>query len=165
MTQASRAALAQLAREEADTRQLELDNAIELAVASHQGQRDKQGRPYILHLLRVMLAVDALGASDLLPAAVLHDVVEDTGLAPEELPGHGMSLRTTQLVALLSKGEGETYADYIERVATDRQASIIKVADLKDNLGRLWQLPDVEARRLRGRYEPALERLTLVHNL
>lgn len=146
--------------------QAELENAIELAVASHQGQRDKQGQPYILHCLRVMLAVAVQGATDLLPAAVLHDVVEDTGVTPDELPDHGMSTRTVGLLWSLTRLDGESYTSYIERVAMDRQASIVKLADLHDNMGGLWKLPDqYEARRLAARYDAAITKLTLAHNL
>ena len=52
-----------------------LERAIEIAAATHAGQTDKGGAPYILHPLRVMLRV-ALGAQQIV--AVLHDVVEDS---------------------------------------------------------------------------------------
>ena len=52
-----------------------LERAIEIAAATHAGQKDKGGAPYILHPLRVMLRV-APGAQQIV--AVLHDVVEDS---------------------------------------------------------------------------------------
>ncbi|MDO8075149.1 hypothetical protein O3299_26745 [Janthinobacterium sp. SUN176] len=52
-----------------------LERAIEIAAATHAGQTDKGGAPYILHPLRVMLRV-APGAQQIV--AVLHDVVEDS---------------------------------------------------------------------------------------
>ena len=52
-----------------------LERAIEIAAATHAGQTDKGGAPYILHPLRVMLRV-ARGAQQIV--AVLHDVVEDS---------------------------------------------------------------------------------------
>ena len=54
-----------------------LTDAIMLACAAHRGQVDKAGAPYILHSLRVMLAVTG---EDQRIAAVLHDVVEDCGV-------------------------------------------------------------------------------------
>jgi len=36
---------------------MNLDNAIKLATDAHAGQVDKGGQPYILHPLRVMLAM------------------------------------------------------------------------------------------------------------
>lgn len=37
-----------------------LERAIEIAARAHAGQTDKAGQPYILHPLRVMLAVNSL---------------------------------------------------------------------------------------------------------
>ena len=49
-----------------------LEAAISLAVRTHQGQVDKAGQPYILHVLRVMFSV----SSELEQiVAVLHDVM------------------------------------------------------------------------------------------
>ena len=52
-----------------------LERAIAIAATAHAGQKDKGGHPYILHPLRVMLA---LQKEDERIVAVLHDVVEDT---------------------------------------------------------------------------------------
>lgn len=138
-----------------EDQQLELDNAIELAVASHQGQRDKQGQPYILHALRVMIAVAPL--AHLMIPAVLHDVVEDTGITVAELPEHGISVDNAAVVDVLTRRDGEDYLDYIRRVKLNPYAMAIKVADLHDNVNRITGLPDKEeARRLLSRYEQAL---------
>ena len=37
-----------------------LERAIRLAVKVHKGQKDRAGKPYILHVLRVMMATAAL---------------------------------------------------------------------------------------------------------
>ena len=57
-----------------------LEKAIEIASLAHAGVLDKQGQPYILHPLRVMLNVRGLVAQ---VVAVLHDVVEDTDVTLE----------------------------------------------------------------------------------
>lgn len=51
-----------------------LERAIAIAAEAHAGQADKGGAPYILHPLRVMLA---MSGDDERIAAVLHDVCED----------------------------------------------------------------------------------------
>jgi len=51
-----------------------LERAIAIAAEGHAGQLDKAGAPYVLHPLRLMLAVKTL---DERIVAVLHDVVED----------------------------------------------------------------------------------------
>ena len=84
----------------------ELESAIRVAVEAHAGQRDKQGQPYILHPLRVMLAFD----DDLLhAAAVLHDVLEDTPVTAAELRERGLSEAVIEIVETLTKRTTDTY--------------------------------------------------------
>lgn len=52
----------------------DLNRAIEIATLAHAGQVDKGGAPYIMHPIRVMLAMDTEEARIV---AVLHDVLED----------------------------------------------------------------------------------------
>ena len=61
-----------------------LERAITLACWAHQGQRypSPEAEPYIIHPLRVMLAVQGSRAQ---MAAVLHDVIEDTEVSPGRL--------------------------------------------------------------------------------
>ena len=54
-----------------------LERAIELAVKHHKGQTDKAGKAYILHPLRLMMAVNT---DEEKIVAVLHDIVEDTDI-------------------------------------------------------------------------------------
>ena len=54
-----------------------LDRAIQISVQAHGGQKERNGRPYILHPIRLMLKME----SELeMMAAILHDAVEDTHL-------------------------------------------------------------------------------------
>lgn len=64
-----------------------LFEAIEFAAAAHRGQYRKASRvPYIVHPLGVMRILLTSGAEEELAAAgVLHDVVEDTSVTPEQL--------------------------------------------------------------------------------
>jgi hypothetical protein len=64
----------------------DLTTAILVAANAHHGQVDKAKQPYILHPLRVMLAVDS---DEERIAAVLHDVVEDTEVTLEDLRTKG----------------------------------------------------------------------------
>lgn len=54
---------------------MNLEKAIRIAASAHEGQRDKGGHPYILHPLRVMLAMSTEAERIV---AILHDVVEDS---------------------------------------------------------------------------------------
>ncbi len=58
-----------------------IERAIATALDAHEGQVDKGGAPYILHPLRVMAAVEQMCPDcpeEVLVAAVLHDVIEDS---------------------------------------------------------------------------------------
>jgi len=160
-----------------------IEAALRLALDVHEGQVDKQGKPYILHPVRVMLAVlreqPPTGWSEewMAVAALLHDVVEDSAnrviatgnpeLTPEVTLGE-ISIEFGQPMAFtvdcltrrkVNPDEQEPYEEYIDRVATDAVAKQIKIADLRDNLFRMSGLSAEDQARLRPRYEKALARL------
>ncbi|MBN1177595.1 MAG: bifunctional (p)ppGpp synthetase/guanosine-3',5'-bis(diphosphate) 3'-pyrophosphohydrolase [Anaerolineae bacterium] len=60
--------------------------AYAFAHAAHEGQRRKSGEPYIQHCLAVaMLLTDVRLDAETIAAALLHDVVEDTGFSISDL--------------------------------------------------------------------------------
>ena len=132
------------------TRTNPLETAIRLAVEKHTGQRDKAGAPYVLHPLRVMFAVEGEAARI---AAVLHDVVEDTPVKPDDLRAAGIPEDAVRLVGLLTRFLGQSKAAYYKALAADPTARAIKLADLEDNMDirRLRRVTPRDARRL-GRY-------------
>ncbi len=125
-----------------------LEKSLEIALTAHQGQKDKAGAPYILHPLRVMLSME----TELeMVAAVLHDVVEDSGLTVEDLRREGIPEAALAAVAHLTRVEGEGYDDFIERVKQNDIASKVKLADLEDNLNikRIAQPTERDLERLK----------------
>lgn len=136
-----------------------LEQAIALACRAHRGQRypSPEREPYILHPLRVMLAVRPLRAQ---MAAVLHDVLEDTAVSVADLRGTGLPEEVVAAVVALTHEPSDSYSDYIERVAGNPLARRVKLADLADNLAnnrRLARTPEVAARI--DRYRHAIRRL------
>lgn len=128
----------------------QLDTAIKVATVCHSGQFDKNGKPYILHPLRVMFKMDSM--NDMI-AAVLHDVIEDSSdvlcaeypisstienlpdRAIETLKCLGFDLDIIITVDMLSKNRFQyTYQGYVDRVKKDNSAIKIKIADLEDNM-------------------------------
>ncbi len=107
-----------------------LEKAIEIAARAHAGQQDKQGGPYILHPLRVMLRVQDDEARIV---GVLHDTIEDTQLTEDELRREGFSERVLAGLRLVTHDKSEPYADYVVRCAADPIARQVKLADLEDN--------------------------------
>ena len=113
-----------------------LERAIALAVMTHAGQRDKAGMPYILHLLRVMQAVNGPMA---MQAAVLHDYIEDVGGSVQELKLHLISEQAIEAIVRLTRPEQSTYCEYILKLSTNPIATTVKLADIEDNyrIGRV----------------------------
>lgn len=133
-----------------------LEQAIALAATAHAGQVDKAGEPYILHVVRVMLRCDD---EDTRIAAALHDVVEDCGFTVDDIRSQ-FGDRVANAVDAVSRRDGETYHDFMERAALDPIGRAVKIADLLDNLDetRLPIKTDGEQRRV-NRYRIALRRL------
>jgi (p)ppGpp synthase/HD superfamily hydrolase len=109
-----------------------LERAIAIAAAAHEGQVDKAGAPYILHPLRMMLAVTTPEAR---MAAVLHDVVEDGDVTLEQLRAEAFPAAVVEAVDALTKREHEEddYEAFIRRAALNPIAREVKLADLRDN--------------------------------
>ena len=135
-----------------------LERAIEIAAAAHAGATDKGGHPYILHPLRVMLAVDS--AEERI-AAVLHDVVEDTDWTFDRLRREGFSTRILEALDALTRREDEDYLAFVRRSRINPIARTVKLADLADNMD-LTRLPSPTARdRARlEKYQDAVAVLT-----
>jgi (p)ppGpp synthase/HD superfamily hydrolase len=107
-----------------------LERAIGLAALAHEGQKDKGGAPYILHPLRVMLA---MSSNDDRIVAVLHDVLEDTPLTPEGLRAEGFRAAIVEAIEGLTRRPNETYDNFILRVRANPISRRVKLADLADN--------------------------------
>lgn len=112
----------------------DLQHALELAIEAHKGQRQKNGLPYVLHPLKLMLA---MGSDEARIAAVLHDVIEDTHWGLNALREAGFSESVVNALDCLTHRKSEKYGDYIERVATNPIAREVKMADLEDNMNIL----------------------------
>lgn len=107
-----------------------LEKAIEIASQSHAGVLDKQGEPYILHPLRVMLNVSGLSAQ---VVAVLHDVVEDTDVTLEDIRHAGFSEEVVAALALVTHKSEVRYADYVIGCKQNAIAREVKLSDLREN--------------------------------
>ena len=116
--------------------ELAIELAIELALNFHRGQRDADGDPYILHLMRVMLKCHSTSDKQ---AGLLHDILEDTSATEDDLIQAGICPNVTQSVKRLTRFAHIDYADYILALAEDPIAKVVKIADLEDNyaIGRV----------------------------
>lgn len=108
-----------------------LERAIAIAAAAHAGQIDKAGQPYVLHPLRVMLA---LTREDERIAGVLHDVVEDTSITLAQLQNEGFSREILAAIDALTKKPGETRLQAAARASVNPIALRVKLADNAENM-------------------------------
>lgn len=151
-----------------------IDDTIALVRKAHAGQTDKAGEPYVEHLLRVYerarkrlnelaVSIDAQERDEILHAALLHDIVEDTEHTFEQLRAMGYADATVRRVALLTREEdGRPYQEEIEEIAGsgDLGAIVIKLSDNEDNSDqvRVSKLPEGNPERLE-RYRQSMETL------
>jgi len=115
-----------------------LQRALEIAVESHKNQKQKDGTPYALHPIRLSMS---LQSEEHKIVALLHDVVEDTDWTFEDLVGEGFSANVIEALRLLTHTDGSSYEDYVERLASNPLAKVVKIADLTDNMD-IKRIPD-----------------------
>ena len=107
-----------------------LEKAIEIAARSHAGTRDKQGKPYILHPLRVMMGVEG---EETRIVAVLHDVVEDTHITLDDIRAEGFSEDVVEALGLVTHEDDQSYLEYVVGCRKNEIARQVKLSDLQDN--------------------------------
>jgi (p)ppGpp synthase/HD superfamily hydrolase len=131
-----------------------LERAIEIASRAHAGQVAPDGNPYIMHPLRMMLA---LRQPEERIVAVLHDVIEKTDdWTIERLRVEGFSDAILKAVDALTRKDGEEYFDLIQRAVEDKIARTVKIADINDHI------ENFPAGKHRDKYGEALQRLQRV---
>ena len=148
-----------------------IDKAMDLASNYHGGMVDKYGNSYFEHLDRVADRVremeydfvDETSEIELYVAtAYLHDIIEDTDCTREDLVAL-FPESVVEAVFRLTREEGMTYAEYIERILSrdiiptlaGKIARVVKLADLLDHVSGPTPCPP----SLIERYEKSLYRL------
>ncbi len=131
----------------------DLQRALEIAVQAHKGQLQKDGLPYVLHPIKLMMSMNT---DDEKIAAVLHDVIEDTPWSLEDLRNEGFSETLLDALECLTHSKGLSYEDYIEQLSGNPLARQVKLADLQDNMD-IRRIPDV--------VEKDLQRLAKYHRV
>src|SRR5262245_54954078 len=104
-----------------------IEKALQIAARAHEGQKDKEGLPYILHPLRAMMSIQG---EDAQIVAVLHDVIEDTNVTADDLRQAGFGEQIVAAVLCVTHKKDESYADYVVRCKDDEVARRVKLADL-----------------------------------
>ena len=135
---------------------MNIERAIQIAVAAHAGIKDKGGKPYILHPIKVMMRVET---EEEQIVAILHDVVEDTDWTFDALRNEGFSETVIKALETVTKqSEDEDYEDFIKRSLRNDIGRKVKIADLLENLDvtRIGELSEKDIKRI-NKYKKALQ--------
>ena len=143
-----------------------LRRAVALASRAHAGQRRASGEPYVRHSLAVAKILADLGLDhETLAAAILHDVVEDGGIALEDLK-RDFGARIASLVDGVTKmnviqefqiqpgssrrehNQAESLRKMLLAMAEDVRVVFIKLADRLHNMRTLESLPEEKQKRI-----------------
>jgi (p)ppGpp synthase/HD superfamily hydrolase len=108
-----------------------IKKALQISKDIHKNQKRNNGTDYINHPINVSKLVDT---NKLKVIALLHDTIEDGNVTVEYLQNKGIPLEIIKVVLILSKKKDENYLDFILRISNNKDAILVKLADLNDNL-------------------------------
>lgn len=151
----------------------EVERAFHYAKAAHDGQMRKTGHPYITHPTAVahILAGMRMDPQTLM-AALLHDVIEDTGVGKKTLAAEfgadvaelvdGVSKLTT-IFKSRAEAQAENFQKMAMAMARDIRVILVKLADRLHNMRTLgalaWEKKQRIARETLDYYAPIASRL------
>jgi (p)ppGpp synthase/HD superfamily hydrolase len=134
-----------------------LEKAIKIAVQAHEGQKDRYGKPYILHVLRVTFS--GKDRKEQICGA-LHDVVEDSDWTTDDLLKEGFPAEIVEVVRLMTIEKGDDYQQKIDELEGNRLAIQVKLNDLQDNMDlRRYDLLEEQDRHRVNKYLKAWKQL------
>jgi guanosine-3',5'-bis(diphosphate) 3'-pyrophosphohydrolase len=149
------------------------------AEQAHDGQRRRSGEAYVTHPLAVanILAEMHMDHQSLM-AAMLHDVIEDTGIAKEALTVQfgetvaelvdGVSKLTQMNFETKAEAQAENFQKMAMAMARDIRVILVKLADRLHNMRTLDAMPHEKSRRIAKEtleiYAPIANRLGM-HNI
>lgn len=133
--------------------------AYEFGAVAHEGQRRLSGEPYISHPVAVAsILADMHMDHKTLVAAILHDVIEDTPTAKEQI-AEQFGAEVAQLVDGVSKltqirfrsraeAQAENFRKMLLAMVQDIRVILIKLADRLHNMRTLGVMPPAKRRRI-----------------
>ena len=113
-----------------------VEQALCIAIEAHEGQKDLDGNPAILHPMAV--AVAGRNREEQI-AGLLHDVVEDSSITFEDLLQRGVDEGIVDTLRLLTHDKAAmSYDEYVGRIAASGNITALNVKhnDLLHNLRR-----------------------------
>lgn len=104
--------------------------ALKICFEVHKNQVDKSGLPYVFHPFHLAEQMDDEIS---VTCALLHDVIEDSGMTLRDLRAMGFPEEVVKAVSLLTHDKSVPYMDYIKEIKKNPVAVKVKLADLKHN--------------------------------
>lgn len=157
--------------------------AYEFGAKAHTGQYRKSGEDYICHPVAVAISLAEMRMdANCIMAAILHDVIEDTGVSKKELAATfnpdvaELVDAVTKLTKIDSKSHAEAQAENVRKMflamGKDLRVIMVKLADRLHNMATLDAMPAEAKRRIAREtldiYAPIANRLgmnTIRHKL
>jgi guanosine-3',5'-bis(diphosphate) 3'-pyrophosphohydrolase len=148
--------------------------AYEFGLKAHEGQTRKSGEPYIHHPLEVArILADMHMDYQTLSAAILHDVIEDTETAKEEIRSlfdddiaelvDGVSKLTQIEFDSRAEAQAQNFRKMLMAMSNDIRVILVKLADRLHNMRTLGSLKPEQRRRIAREtleiYAPIAQRL------
>ena len=127
----------------------QFDKALQIASKAHAGKKDKGGKSYILHPIRIAMRLRTED-EELMAIAIMHDVIEDSDYSFIDLEKIGFSARVIAALKLLTHYKGQSYDEYIDNMAGNIDALKVKREDLRDNsdITRLKGVTEKDIKRM-----------------
>lgn len=121
---------------------IQTQKALSFAREKHNGQKRKNGDPYIVHPLTMACNALSMGIRDdnTIATILLHDVCKDCGVALEELPVNDIVRRGVQLMTFeVMPGETKDIAKtrYYNMLIQSKEAVITKLIDRCHNVSSM----------------------------
>ena len=148
--------------------------AFDYAVTAHDGQKRKDGSPYVTHTIAAATIAAEMGLDDVsIVAALLHDVLEDTDVTYDELAElfgkdaadivEGVTKLTRVQYSTVEETQMENLRKMLLAMAKDIRVILIKLADRLHNMRTMeFQSPEkqlAKSRETMDIYAPIAHRL------
>jgi GTP diphosphokinase / guanosine-3',5'-bis(diphosphate) 3'-diphosphatase len=133
--------------------------AYEFGAKAHSGQLRKSGEAYICHPVAVAISLAEMRMdANCIMAAILHDVIEDTGVSKQDISKRFNSEvselvdAVTKLTKIDNKSHAETQAENVRKMflamGKDLRVIMVKLADRLHNMQTLGAMPAEKKRRI-----------------
>jgi len=153
-----------------------VQQAYEFGAAAHSGQKRLSGEPYIAHpIAAANILADLHVDAETIIAAILHDVIEDTPTAKEQIDEQ-FGKEVAELVDAVTKldqikfksrqeAQAESFRKMLLAMVRDIRVILVKLADRTHNMRTLDAMPLPKRRRIALEtldiYAPIADRLGL----